>query len=72
MVAGCLGGCGVLEEEASKSGSVDAQRTRLTLLPLLPPALLSESLVTYEPSLVRAIPTSRVLYRPTSIPGRLG
>jgi hypothetical protein len=41
-LAGCLGGCGVLEEEAGKSGSGDAQRTRLTLLPLLPPALPSE------------------------------
>ena len=67
-VAGYLGGCeeaklvrgGEVGDSGTDTGK--AQRTRLMLLLLLSPPPPSESLVTREPSLVRAIPTSKVLY----------
>lgn len=67
-VTGCLSGCGeaesVLGGEAGNSGTGmgEAQSTRLMLLPLLSPSLPSASLATREPSPMRAIPTSNVLY----------
>ena len=71
-VAGCLSACGeaelVREGEAGDLGTDtdtdtgEAQRMRLMLLPLLSPSLPSASLAASEPSPVRAIPTSRVLY----------